>query len=350
MELKINNKQFHLPDGLSVLSAIEYAKESIPTPELGKFRDWIHNTSCPLLGLAEINGKLASLPILKKRLVENGMIIETMSPKVKAALVNRTNMLLESHDCFFMRKWKEKNGSEGMNACSNNQEDCEEFPFPKTVRLSIFHDPNTCILCKACVDTCFHQGVEALRFDDEKGVLIDENQCIGCGQCILRCPMGAINKNNELAEFLNCQTCAFTKRAGAMHEFDTFNAWNLLNSPQFYCVAEFDPAVFTFLVEEFSVPTNEMAFGKIFAALRRLGFKKVWAPSFAADLTIMEEGTEFIERLTKGGVLPMFTSWSFGFGLLNGSTLNLWPTYLRQKVLNRCLELLQKRLELNLLT
>ncbi|MGD6851755.1 MAG: [FeFe] hydrogenase, group A [Candidatus Bathyarchaeia archaeon] len=310
MQLTINNKQLELPEGISIFEAIKYAKESIATPEFDETNNWIRNPSCPLLGIVEINGQLVTLPALKKRLAENGMSIETGSPKVKAELANRINMLLENHECFFMREWQKKIAVEGVNANFIKQEKYENFSYPeRNAQPSIIHDPNKCIRCQACVETCLRQGVEALSFDEEKGVLIDENRCVRCGQCILHCPMGAITRNNKLAEFLNCQNCAFTEPAGAMHECDdTFNAWNLLKDPQLYCVAQFAPAIRASLGEEFNIPAGELVTGKVYAALRRLGFKKVWDTNFAADLTIREEGTELIERLSKDGVLPMFTS------------------------------------------
>jgi iron-only hydrogenase group A len=309
MQLTINKEQVQLPEGLSILEAIEYAKENIAKPELGEITQCIRNPSCPLLGMAEVNGQLVSLPALKDRLAQNGMSIETRSPKVEVELNSLANLLLENHECFFMREWQKKIAVEGINAGFIKQEKYEKLSLPqRDARPSIIHEPNKCIRCQACVDTCMLQGVEALSFDEQKGVLIDEKRCVRCGQCILHCPMGAISKN-KLAEFLNCQTCAFTKPFGAMHEYDdTFTAFEMLKNSQRYCVSEFAPAVRASLGEEFNIPPGELITGKIYAALRRLGFKKVWDTNFTADLTIMEEGTELIERLTNGGTLPMFTS------------------------------------------
>jgi iron-only hydrogenase group A len=208
------------------------------------------------------------------------------------------------------REWQKKIAVEGTNAGFINKDEYEKFSFPKRgAEPSIIHDPNKCIRCQACVDTCTMQGVEALSFDEKTGVSIDENRCVRCGQCIVHCPMGALTRNNALAEFLDCQSCAFTQPSGAMHECDdTFKALNLLRDPTRYCVAQFAPAVRASLGEEFGIPPGELVTGKIYAALRLLGFKKVWDTNFAADLTIMEEGTEFLDRLTNGGMLPLFTS------------------------------------------
>lgn len=310
MQVTINKKKLELPDGLTIMDAIKSAKEPISTPDLGELNLWIRNPSCPLLGIAEVNGKLVSLPALKKRSTQNGMTIDTTSPKIKTELLKRANLLLQSHECYFMREWQKKIAVEGVNAGFINPEEYNNFSFTeRDAQPSIIHDPNKCIRCKACVDTCMLQGVEALTFDELKGVLIDENRCVRCGQCILHCPMGAITANNKLAEFLGCQSCAFTKPLGAMHEHDdTFNVWKMLKDPQQYCVAQFAPSIRSSLGEEFNIAPGELVTGKIYAALRRLGFKKVWDTNFGADLTIMEEGTELIQRLSTGGVLPMFTS------------------------------------------
>ena len=88
------------------------------------------------------------------------------------------------------------------------------------------------------------QGVEALSFDEKVGVMIDEERCVRCGQCILHCPMGAIKRNNALSRLLDCQSCAFTQPSGAMHEHDdTFEVLRLLKDSNRYCVAEFAPAI-----------------------------------------------------------------------------------------------------------
>jgi iron-only hydrogenase group A len=310
MQVTVNKKQMQLPENTSILDAIELAHEHVLVPQLGEAKDWIRNPSCPLMGLAEVDGQLVSLPALKTLPAQEGMSIETNSQQAKHALTQRAHLLSDFHECFFMREWQKKIAVEGVNAGFIEQEEYEKFSFPKReAEPSIIHDPNKCIRCQACVDTCTMQGVEALSFDEKTGVLIDENRCVRCGQCILHCPMGAITRNNALAQFLNCQSCAFTQPSGAMHEFDdTFEVLHLLKDPTRYCVAEFAPAVRASLGEEFGIPSGELVTGKIYAALRRLGFKKVWDTNFAADLTIMEEGTEFLDRLTKGGVLPLFTS------------------------------------------
>jgi len=310
MHITVNKKTVQVPDNISILSAIQSANETILTPQLGEAKDWIRNPSCPLMGLAEVDGKLISLPALQNRLAQDGMLIETQSPRAKEELTRRAHLLTNNHECFFMREWQKKIAVEGVNAGFITQQEYENFAFQERgENPSILHDPNKCIRCQACVETCKLQGVEALRFDEKEGVIVDEKRCVRCGQCILHCPMGAITRNNVLADFLQCKDCAFTEPSGAMHERDgTFEAQELLKDSSRYCVAQFAPAIRASLGEEFNIPAGELVTGKIYAALRRIGFKKIWDTNFAADLTIMEEGSEFIERLTKGGTLPLFTS------------------------------------------
>ncbi len=314
MQVTINKKQVQLPENISILDAIESVNEHVLMPQLGEAKDWIHNPSCPLMGLAEVNGQLVSLPALKNRTLQDGMLIETHSQRTKEVLSQRARLLSDFHECFFMREWQKKIAVEGINAGFIDQDKCETFsvstcdPSCKS-ESSIIYDPNKCIHCQACVDTCMLQGVEALSFDEKAGVLIDENRCVRCGQCILHCPMGAITRNNALSQFLNCQSCAFTQPSGAMHECDeTFKALTLLKDPTRYCVVEFAPAIRASIGEEFGISSGELVTGKIYAALRKLGFKKVWDTNFAADLTIMEEGSEFLYRLANNGTLPLFTS------------------------------------------
>ncbi|MCW4009409.1 MAG: [FeFe] hydrogenase, group A [Candidatus Bathyarchaeota archaeon] len=310
MQVTINKKIVQIPDNTSILEAIESVHETVLSPDLGDAKDWVRNPSCPLMGLAEVDGKLVSLPALKKRLAMDGMSILTHSPKAEEAVAERAHLLTDHHECYFMNEWQKKIAIEGVNAGFITQEEYEQFSFPERgAKPSIVHDPNRCIRCQACVETCRLQGVEALKFDEETGVIVDEERCVRCGQCILHCPVGAITNHNPLAEFLNCEECAFTTPPGAMREHDnTFKVWNLLQDPNAYCVAEFAPAVRASLGEEFDIPAGELVTEKIYAALRRLGFKKIWDTNFAADLTIMEEGTEFIDRFANGGVLPLFTS------------------------------------------
>ena len=156
-------------------------------------------------------------------------------------------------------------------------------------------DRNKCINCGRCVEACqLMQNVWAMEYTGrgDKTVIgpvagsdLAHSPCIRCGQCAAHCPTGAITTHNKLEE-------VFDKVA----------------DPEITPVVSIAPSVRAAIGEEFGLPAGTLCTGKLYTALRMLGFKYVFDTNFAADLTIMEEGTELVTRLTQGGVLPMFTS------------------------------------------
>lgn len=160
---------------------------------------------------------------------------------------------------------------------------------------SIVRDPNKCILCGDCVRMCSEvQGIGILNFSNRGSRVqvspafnknIAEVDCVGCGQCTSVCPTGALVVKKEIDK-----------------------AWAALHNPNLQVVAQVAPAVRVALGEEFGLPAGEIVTGKVVAALKRLGFDKVFDTCLAADLTIMEETHEFIERLERKERLPLFTS------------------------------------------
>jgi NADP-reducing hydrogenase subunit HndD len=165
---------------------------------------------------------------------------------------------------------------------------------------SIVRNNNKCILCRRCVAACINTqavgviGPMGRGFKTKIGSAwehpLGEVACINCGQCIAACP------------------------TGALYEKDSTKAvWDLLNDETKHVVVQPAPAVRAALGEEFGMPIGTPVTGKLAAALRRLGFEKVFDTDWGADLTIMEEGTEFINRVKNGGVLPMITSCSPGW-------------------------------------
>jgi len=165
---------------------------------------------------------------------------------------------------------------------------------------SVVRDPSKCILCRRCVQTCtMVQSVSALGMESRgydvwvdtpfsKG--LSEVACVACGQCIDRCPVGALYENSHIQR-----------------------VWDALDNPDLHVIVQTAPAVRVAIGEEFGMPAGSLVTDKLVAGLRRLGFDKVFDTDFTADLTIMEEGYELLHRIKTGGTLPLLTSCSPGW-------------------------------------
>ena len=163
----------------------------------------------------------------------------------------------------------------------------------------LVRDNNKCVLCRRCVAACNQQFVSVIGAND-RGIDthiacaferdLDDTPCISCGQCITVCPTGALTERD-----------------------DTDKVWAALADPTKHVVVQTAPAVRAALGESFGMPIGTNVEGKMVAALRRLGFAKVFDTDFAADVTIVEEANEFVGRVKNGGVLPMITSCSPGW-------------------------------------
>ncbi|HHU52292.1 MAG TPA: 2Fe-2S iron-sulfur cluster binding domain-containing protein [Firmicutes bacterium] len=229
-----------------------------------------------------------------------GMKILTNSPRVQRVRKTVLELLLANHDreCTTC----EKNGNCKLQELANRF-GIKRIRFgERDVKLpiddsgtSIVRDPNKCILCGDCVRMCAEvQGIGILDFSNRGAKVVvtpafnknfSEVECVNCGQCSAVCPTGALVVKSE-----------------------TEKAWAAIHDPEKFVVAQVAPAVRVALGEEFGLPAGEIVTGKVVAALKRLGFDKVFDTCIGADLTIMEETTEFIERLQKGEKLPQFTS------------------------------------------
>ena len=160
---------------------------------------------------------------------------------------------------------------------------------------SIVRDPSKCILCGACVRACSEfQGHSVLGFvnrgsntkvEPMGGRFLSQVDCVFCGQCQSVCPTGALTIKSDIER-----------------------VWSVINDKTKKVVLQIAPSVRVALGEEFNIDPGENTIGKIYAAARRIGFDLVFDTNFSADLTIMEEANEFVERLTNGGILPLFTS------------------------------------------
>jgi NADH-quinone oxidoreductase subunit G len=230
----------------------------------------------------------------------DGMTIRTNTPRLMRIRKMMLELLLANHDrdCTTCHK----NGKcKLQDLCARFGVSQVRFPTrERTVALdlsapSLVRDENKCILCGDCVRTCAEvQGVGAIGFAFRGAKLrvtpaynqgLGDADCVNCGQCVTVCPTGAITIRT-----------------------DTGRVWSALRNPEKHVVIQTAPAVRVAIGEEFGLPPGAISTGQMVAALRRLGFDRVFDTSFAADLTTVEETTEFISRMQSGQKLPQFTS------------------------------------------
>lgn len=278
-------------------------KEGIKIPTLCNLKD-INNIGACRMCLVEDakSGKLQASCVLP---VSEGLEIRTASPKVLEARRAVLELILSDHDrsCLTCKR----NQTCELQALANEMNVTEiEFQGTHIVKTidelspSVVRDNNKCILCRRCVAACAKtQGVCAIgvqnrgfksEIGSEFGKSLGEVACINCGQCIAACPTGALTEKDATKE-----------------------VWAALNDPKKFVVFQPAPAVRVAIGEEFGMPIGTRCTGKLAAAMRRLGADRVFDVDFAADLTIMEEGTELLQRIQNGGVLPMITSCSPGW-------------------------------------
>lgn len=301
VNIKINNMPVSVPAGTTVLEAARQAGIDIPT--LCYLKDISQTGSCRMC-VVEIKGARA-LQAACVYPVSEGLEVLTNTPKVRKSRRVTLELLLSNHERNCLTCARNKNCelqtlSDELGITDISFDGERKQHEIDDVSPSIVRDNNKCVLCRRCVSVCKNVQTVGVIDATERGFNttistafnkpLGEVACVNCGQCIAACPVGALRENDS-----------------------TEYVWNAIADPNKYVVVQTAPAVRAALGEEFGLPIGTPVTGKMAAALRRMGFDKTFDTDTGADLTIIEEGTELINRIKNGGKLPLITSCSPGW-------------------------------------
>ncbi len=299
IDLSVDGLKLQVPENATIMEACALA--GVKVPSLCRLEGISSNASCGVC-VVEVEGARALVRSCVQK-VSPGMAVRSASARVMQARRSIVELLLANHpadclSCLRSSSCELKDLAEIMGVR------CQAYPpTRKTVAAdsgsSILRDNAKCILCGRCVAVCRDlQGVQAIDFVGRGShsriapymdSSLDSSACVSCGQCTIVCPTGALTERDQTDE-----------------------VFAALQDPQKIVLVQTAPAIRASLGEALGMKPGSLVTGKMAAALRRLGFDKVFDTQFTADLTIMEEGSELIKRLS-GGVLPMITSCSPGW-------------------------------------
>lgn len=294
MKVVINGKQYDAKEGQTILDICR--EKGIEIPTLCFLKNICENSSCRMC-MVEVNGKLVTSCSTN---VNDGMVIETDSPRVLESRKMTLKMLVSNHhkDCEHCEKqgyckleeYCDKFGVEsGFDGGQKNEYEVD-LSSPCIVR-----DINKCILCGRCEKVCSNiQTVNALTkigrgFSTKLGCAYDaamkKSPCVGCGQCTLVCPVGALVEKDDTQKLLD-----------------------MLADDSLFVTCQIAPSVRVSLAEAFGAEIGTFEEGKMVTALKMLGFKKVFDVNMGADFTVKEEAEELVERIKQNKNLPQFSS------------------------------------------
>ena len=301
VNVKVNGIAVSVPKGSTILEAARYAGVEIPT--LCFLKDINEIGACRIC-VVEATGARGLVTACVYP-VSEGMEIQTNTEKVQKARKTTLELILSTHEkkCLSCVR---SGDCELQKMCRDyGVEDADKYAGFRpqyeldTSAAHLVRDNNKCILCRRCVAACKQQFVSVIGAND-RGIdthiacafekPLNDVPCVSCGQCIVVCPTGALTEKD-----------------------DTDKVWAALADPTKHVVVQTAPSIRATLGEAFGMPIGTNVEGKMVAALRRLGFDKVFDTNFGADVTIVEEANELVERVKNGGVLPMITSCSPGW-------------------------------------
>ena len=299
--IEANGQTIEARKGETILQSLKRAGINVPT--ICHMEGLLPSGTCRMC-VVEVEGFGGLVPSCSHP-VSEGMKIRTNTPIVMQTRKTIIDLLLSNHpdDCLYCAR----NGNCDLaklaadNGIRERSYQGERSHRPKDISSpAIVRDPDKCILCGKCIRMCDEiQGVSAIDFIQRGSKAyvgtafnqgLNVSSCINCGQCILVCPTAALSEHKYVNEVLQA-----------------------LADPEMMVVVQHAPAVSVTIAEEFGFDPGTDFDGKMVAALRRVGFDRVFDTSFTADLTIMEEGSELVHRVQNGGALPMFTSCSPGW-------------------------------------
>lgn len=302
INIKINGMPLCVPKGTTILEAARMAGIKIPT--LCFLKDINEIGACRMC-VSEVKGARSLVASCVYPLDREGTEVFTNSKKVQDSRKMTLELILSNHE--------RKCLSCPRSGSCELQQMCAEFGVENEGRfdgynpelekdessLHLIRNNNKCVLCRRCVAACNEQfvgviGANNRGFDTEIGCAfnkpLNETACVSCGQCTAVCPTGALVERDQTAE-----------------------VFEAIADPDKFVIVQTAPAIRATLGECFDMPIGTNVKGKMVTALKMLGFDKVFDTDFGADLTIMEEANEFVERVQNGGVLPMITSCSPGW-------------------------------------